>query len=250
MSSKQPKSKILGIGHTKGGVGKSTIAVNFAVVAASMGLKVLMADLDPVQRSSSKWAGIRRQLQDSGEDLISIRCVSMEGKGVHRDLLEVGEDYDLVVADAGGFDSVALRGLLVVADALLMPANVSAFEMWEFARMRELIEQANGFRVKSGDLPAWVLLNQVGVTGGAKEAREAREFLAEDGFHAVSKVIHSRKAFRRGAELGLSVLEQKGRARDPKAIGEMIDAFRDVALNVLNLKSKDLKSKDLKSKDL
>ena len=104
MSKASPQSKILGVGHTKGGVGKSTIAVNFAVVAAKMGLKVLLADLDPVQRSSSKWAGVRRQLQDTGEELISIRCVSMEGKGVHRDLLEVGEDYDLIVADAGGFD--------------------------------------------------------------------------------------------------------------------------------------------------
>ena len=235
MSKKKPLSKILGVGHTKGGVGKSTIAVNFAVVAASLGLKVLLADLDPVQRSSSKWAGVRRQLQDSGEELLSIRCVSMEGKGVHRDLLEVGEDYDLIVADAGGFDSVALRGLLVVADVLLMPANVSAFEMWEFGRMQELIEQANGFRVNDGDLPAWVLLNQVGVTGGAKEAREAREFLAEDGFQALGKVIHSRKAFRRGAEIGLSVLEQRGRAKDEKAILEMTEAFRDVAVNVLSL---------------
>ncbi len=235
MSKKKRLSKILGVGHTKGGVGKSTIAVNFAVVAASLDLKVLLADLDPVQRSSSKWAGVRRQLQDSGRDLLSIRCVGMEGKGVHRDLLEVGEDYDLIVADAGGFDSVALRGLLVVADALLMPANVSAFEMWEFGRMQELIEQANGFRVSDGDLPSWVLLNQVGVTGGVKEAKEAREFLAEDGFKAIDRVIHSRKAFRRGAEVGLSVLEQTGRARDQKAIDEMIAAFRDVAENVLGL---------------
>ena len=83
MPKKTRLSKILGVGHTKGGVGKSTIAVNFAVVAASLGLKILLADLDPVQRSSSKWAGVRRQLQDSGRDLLSIRCVGMEGKGVH-----------------------------------------------------------------------------------------------------------------------------------------------------------------------
>jgi chromosome partitioning protein len=228
------QTKILGIGHTKGGVGKSTLAVNMAVAAKGHGLKVLLVDLDPVQRSTTKWAAVRREQQDEGRELISVPCVAMEGKA-YRDLREVAPDYDLVVADAGGFDALPLRGLLMAADVLVMPANTSAFEMWEFERMHELIEQANSFRVESGELDAWVLLNQVGVTGGAKEASESRGFLEDDGFRALDTVIHARKAFRRGAEVGLSVLEQQGRFRDPKAIAEVDRAFTEIAEQLLGL---------------
>ena len=39
--------KILGIYNIKGGVGKTTTTVNLAAVAASLGARILVWDLDP-----------------------------------------------------------------------------------------------------------------------------------------------------------------------------------------------------------
>ena len=52
---------ILTLGHTKGGVGKSTLALNIAIERLLAGVDTLLVDGDPKQTSISKAIGIRAE---------------------------------------------------------------------------------------------------------------------------------------------------------------------------------------------
>ena len=94
--------QILAIGNQKGGVGKSSLAVNLAIEAADQGNKVLVVDAD-VQGSAALFAAAR----DGAS--VKFDTVQMVKPILHKELPRIGKAYDLVVIDIGGRDNAAFR---------------------------------------------------------------------------------------------------------------------------------------------
>jgi chromosome partitioning protein len=138
---------ILTLGHTKGGVGKSTLALNIAIERLRAGVDTLIIDGDPKQTSISKAIGLR---SDAGIKP-DVPCVVLDdAKALRQQVGLLKSKYQDIVIDVGGKDSNALRAALTVTDALLLPIAPESVEVWAIDDILALVEEARAihdFRV-------------------------------------------------------------------------------------------------------
>src|SRR5690348_11970949 len=107
---------ILTVGNTKGGVGKTTLAVNVAIARAIAGLDVLLVDGDE-QRTAMTFTELRAEHGGSP----GYATVALEGSAIRTQVRQLAPKYDDVVIDVGGRNTGSLRAALVVSDIVLIP---------------------------------------------------------------------------------------------------------------------------------
>lgn len=153
--------RIVAVANQKGGVGKTTTAVNLAAAMAMRGLRVLLVDVDP-QGSASTGVGckpaegeptvydvlvgsrsigevLRRTCVDgldvvpSSRDLVGaeIELIGLEGRErrLARALAPVVHGYDVVVIDCPPSLSLLTLNALVAADGVLVPLQAEYYAL-------------------------------------------------------------------------------------------------------------------------
>ena len=210
---------IILIGGEKGGTGKSTLATNLAAMRCRRGRDALLIDADP-QRTSKTWAEERDALSDEGGGtsvVPRVPCQTVTGRSFTDDVRDLARRYDDVVIDAGGRDSVELRGGLLVADVLYTPLQPSYADAWTMETMEDLVKTARGFNSRLG---AYVVLSQAFTNPQIPETEDAIRLLREyDELHFSGVVVYERLAYRRALGAGLAVEEMA--QPDPKAASEL-----------------------------
>lgn len=125
------------VGNTKGGVGKSTEAVQIAAARALQGRNVLLADGDR-QASSIKSISVRM----AAEIEPHIACVHyIDGHEFRTQVRHQAKLYDDVIMDCGGFDSQTLRYALGLADVVVVPFQPRPYDTWALDDLSKLIEE-------------------------------------------------------------------------------------------------------------
>jgi chromosome partitioning protein len=203
---------IVTVGHTKGGVGKTTLAVQMALSRALAGRDVLLVDGDR-QASSQNSMAIRAE---AGR-LPRLSCVNFpDGKILQEQVQRQAAKYDDVVIDAGGHDSTALRAALALSDLLVIPFGPRSVDVWALADIATLVDQARSFR---DGLRAYAVLNSAD-PGSSSDNTDAAAALADfPGLELIDAPVRRRKALANAIGLGLSVEELA--PRDPKACSEI-----------------------------
>ena len=210
---------ILLLGGEKGGTGKTTLAVNLAVILARTGKDVLLIDTDK-QGSTNFWSSIR----DESGALPRIPCVQKFGKGLAKDVIDLSGRYEELIIDAGGRDSMELRYSLGVADKVIIPCQPTQFDLVTLNQMDTLVEQA---QTLNRNLIASVVINRASTNPSVSDAEEARELILEfNHLNLIESILRERVSFQRSVREGLSVIEVP--QPDRKAVTEINCLFREV----------------------
>ena len=201
---------MIAVGNVKGGVGKTTLAVNLTICESLRGADVLLVDGDE-QGTARAFTELRAEtLGAPGYTAISLR-----GAEIRTQVRQLRSKYRRIQIDVGGRDTCSLRAALTVADVLVVPVMPATFDVWSLDPVHELIGEAREINTQ---LRTVVLLNAADPLG--KDNDEAAVIIREkESVEYFPHPIIRRKAFRNAAAGGLSVLEY--RPTDEKAVHEL-----------------------------
>ena len=157
-----PAPRVLAIANQKGGVGKTTTAINLGTALAAIGENVLIVDLDP-QGNASTGLGIdRKNRRGSTYDVLtgevalreaivatavprlSIAPSTMDLSGLE---LEIGQERDR---------AFRLRNALAPLNAGKSPAPATTATCWSIARRRSICSPSTRWRRRT---PSWCRCN-------------------------------------------------------------------------------------------
>ncbi len=186
---------IVTISNQKGGVGKSTVAVNLASCFAGDGKDVLLVDADE-QGSALDWRAERPQRMPQ------VQTVGLPVGNLHKEIQSLSHRYDVVVIDGGGRITKTARAAVVAADFVIVPTlpsrpDISSTEDF-FEKVIELAQTVKDFRVA-------ILLNQV--QEGTVLSRRSQEYIQASTYSTFTSRLHQYVAYREAFALGLSVIE-------------------------------------------
>lgn len=210
------------VANEKGGVGKTTIAVNLAAMCVLAGKETLLIDTDK-QESASAWASVRHE----SEIVPSVTCVAKTGK-VGFDLVKLKDKFDVIIVDAGGRDSVEMRQAMAVCEFALIPIKPAQFDVWSLSRMAQLIEE---IREKTGEpVNARAFINGASPNPAVRETQEVKDALKDyiEVFPTMETVVTERIAFRKAAREGQGVVELSASLADPKANLELMALYQEI----------------------
>jgi chromosome partitioning protein len=211
---------ILVCGGIKGGVGKTTIATNMAILRSRQGKDVLLVDADD-QGTASDFSAIRNvTLEAQGGAGYTI--IKLYGAAVRSELQRMRDKYDDIVIDVGGRDTAGQRAALSIADIYVVPFLPGSFDVWTLESVAELVTEAKAF---NDDLKAVCMINRADPQG--EDNIQAAEIAKETpGLEFLETALGNRKAYRTAGAQGLSVVELS--RRDKKAIAEIEELFQQL----------------------
>jgi chromosome partitioning protein len=237
--------RILCVANQKGGVGKTTTAVNLAVGLAKSGARTLLIDLDP-QCSATSGLGHKpaarhplvsqQPLKDSllatgtaglevlpgsrsFEDVELLATSEAHAATLHRHLASGLSAFDFVLIDCPPSLGQLTRTALAGATEVLMPIQCEYFAMEGLTQMIEVIKQVMSRypnRLEFGGILLTMYDHELEL---AREVdAEVRDFFGEIVFRTV---IPRDVAVAEAPSHGLSVMDYAPRARGARAYVEL-----------------------------
>jgi chromosome partitioning protein len=210
---KKGVAMIVTIGATKGGVGKSTLSINLSCALAASGRDVWLVDGDR-QGTSQTAITIRT---DSGQQPGIAVAQYADGQTLRGQIQHQRSKHDVIIIDAGGRDSTALRAALVLSDVLLVPFQPRSLDVWALQQISDLIDEARSVR---DGLKAYAVLNLADPGVTSTDNVDAAAAIGDwPALEYLDTPIVRRKAFANAAGQGVCVHELN--PKDPKACAEL-----------------------------
>ncbi len=183
---------VLLIAATKGGAGKSTLAINLATLAHADGIRSIIfdADIEDGQQSCVRWSETRAE---PGPKVVAVeprRIIDAIGWARQ-------QGYQFIVIDTPGRDMALTKAVLDHADFMLTPAQPSPLDLRATKPIQRLW--------KASVTPAAIVLNGV-VRENLPRTRAYLDRYAEQGW-VLPTVVGRRVQYVDAVERGLGVSE-------------------------------------------
>ena len=152
--------KIIAIINQKGGVGKTTTAVNLSAALGQLGCRVLLADLDP-QGNATSGVGInKREVKVSSYHVLPTRFKGLSilpsnidlagaeielvekenrAKSLRAALLRVKEDYDFIFIDCPPSLGLITVNALTASDSILIPIQCEYYALEGLTQLMQTV---------------------------------------------------------------------------------------------------------------
>jgi chromosome partitioning protein len=169
----RPVGKIIALANQKGGVGKTTTAVNIASSLGILGKKVLLVDLDPQGSATSSLGVFKRSLRFSTADLLiggcgfDRACIKTRFKGLdlipanvslaatefdlieteggeaalRRALAAARDDYDIILLDCPPSLGMLTVNAMVASDGVIIPMQCEFYALEGLAQLSVTINR-------------------------------------------------------------------------------------------------------------
>lgn len=195
---------IINIAHTKGGVGKTTIAVNLAL---TMGANLF--DMD-TQHSSYEFSLI----SETPKPIHFWTDIEMAAELIQQ---YHDDPKKHLIVDSGGYDSRTSREFMMNSNIIVTPLTVSQFEFLGLQNFDNLV--IHGIRKANPKIKAFALLNNINYFDQS-DADQLEEIILQNlpDYKVLKTRIGYRKSFKQATAVGKSVVEYQKNSAAAKEI--------------------------------
>lgn len=208
---------IIVIANGKGGVGKSTVAINLSVEWMQRGCRTLLVDSDP-QGTAVTWGNVASDLGVITPTVVGI------GDNVRQAVPELARDTDVCVVDTAGKLGKRLGGALMIADIAVLPCGPSPAEIWALAETVETVQSIQELRP---ELKAYILIN--GADERTALTRDARANIGPAGLPIMQSQLCRRNPFAEVLAVGKGVTTYQPRSEAAAELRAVVDEIDKIA---------------------
>jgi chromosome partitioning protein len=184
---------IISLINQKGGVGKTTAAVNLASGLSESGYRVMVVDSDP-QGSVIQWQSIAE-----GKEFDVIHLPNLQ---IKKELKGLNRRYDHIVIDSPPAIEEITRTAIEVSNLAIIPIAPSPLDIWS---SKETIALVSTLGKRFRKLNAKILIYRK--IPGTRLGKEAREAMRSYDLDILSTEISQRIVFVEAMIAGISVLK-------------------------------------------
>jgi chromosome partitioning protein len=206
----------LTLAHQKGGVGKSTLALNLYGYFKKAGLNTAIVDIDP-QGTITDFASL---------DPSRLTLIKRKEFLNYVDLVEKTKNFDLVVIDTPPYLSKELEEIFKITSFLLIPCKASLFDAMAIRHTLEFVEESK--EKENGRFLCAIVLTMVISASNLQD--QTREVLEKYNFPILKSEIGNRTAFVKSLLLSGNIIDDD--------TGKAKEEIENMAQEILSLISK------------